>query len=168
MRPSAQPFLWKWVLFAWEWKINSLSKVEHLNSFWYRDPRELGNGLFIEDIKLVNKIQIENTLMGIEIVDCEQSLFSRSSLSSAGLERAKWPRGKLERGGKKRVPPSFPASSRASPQLLVFYFRSLPSLRSISSLAWPSWGTARSLLKLSQIACNSIQYISYIQTFIDI
>ena len=27
-------------------------------------------------------------------------------------------------------------------QLLVFYFR---SLRSISSLAWPSWGTARSL-----------------------
>ena len=21
MRPSAQPFLWKWVLFAWEWKI---------------------------------------------------------------------------------------------------------------------------------------------------
>ena len=43
------------------------------------------------------------------------------SLSSAGLERAKWPRGK------------------ASPWLLVFYFRS------ISSLAWPSWGTARSL-----------------------
>ena len=31
----------------------------------------------------------------------------------------------------------------ASPGLLVFYFR---SLRSISSLAWPSWGTARSLL----------------------
>ena len=28
-------------------------------------------------------------------VDCEQSLFSQSSLSSAGLERAKWPRGKL-------------------------------------------------------------------------
>ena len=29
-------------------------------------------------------------------VDCEQSLFSQSSLSSAGLERAKRPRGKLE------------------------------------------------------------------------
>ena len=32
------------------------------------------------------------------VLDCEQSLFSQSSLSSAGLERAKWPRGKLERG----------------------------------------------------------------------
>ena len=29
-------------------------------------------------------------------VDCEQSLFSQSSLSSAGLEGAKRPRGKLE------------------------------------------------------------------------
>ena len=29
-------------------------------------------------------------------LDCEQSLFSQSSLSSAGLERANWPRGKLE------------------------------------------------------------------------
>ena len=35
-------------------------------------------------------------------LDCEQSLFSQSSLRSAGLERANWPRGKLERGGKKR------------------------------------------------------------------
>ena len=32
MRPSAQPFLWKW----WEWKIISVSNAEHLNSFWYR------------------------------------------------------------------------------------------------------------------------------------
>ena len=46
MRPSAQPFLWKWVLFAWEWKIISISKAEHLNSFWYRGPGELENGLF--------------------------------------------------------------------------------------------------------------------------
>ena len=46
MRPSAQPFSWKWVLFAWEWKIISTSKAEHLTSFWYRGPRELGNGLF--------------------------------------------------------------------------------------------------------------------------
>ena len=43
MRPSAQPFLWKWVLFAWEWKIISISKAEH---FWYRGLGELGNGLF--------------------------------------------------------------------------------------------------------------------------
>ena len=38
MRPSTQPFLWKWVLFAWEWKIISISKAEHLTSFWYRGP----------------------------------------------------------------------------------------------------------------------------------
>ena len=38
MRLSAQPFLWKWVLFAWEWKIVSLSKAEPLFSFWYRGP----------------------------------------------------------------------------------------------------------------------------------
>ena len=46
MRPSVQPFLWKWVWFAWEWKIISISKAEHLTSFWYRGPGELGNGLF--------------------------------------------------------------------------------------------------------------------------
>ena len=47
-----------------------------------------------------------NSYQGISttapLLDCEQSLFSQSSLSSAGQERAKWPRGKLERGGKKR------------------------------------------------------------------
>ena len=36
MRPSAQPFLWKWGLFAREWKVISISKTEHLTSFWYR------------------------------------------------------------------------------------------------------------------------------------
>ena len=46
MRPSVQPFLWKWVLFAWEWKIICISKAEHLTSFWYRGPGKLGNGLF--------------------------------------------------------------------------------------------------------------------------
>ena len=40
MRPSAQPFLWKWVLFAWKWKIISISKAEHLTLFWYRSPAE--------------------------------------------------------------------------------------------------------------------------------
>ena len=44
--PSAQPLLWKWVLFAWEWKIISISKAEHLTSFWYRGPGELVNGFF--------------------------------------------------------------------------------------------------------------------------
>ena len=45
MRLGAQPFLWKWVLFAWEWKMISISKAEHLPSFWNRGPEELGNGL---------------------------------------------------------------------------------------------------------------------------
>jgi len=56
MRLGAQPFLCKWVLFAWEWKMISISKAEHLPSFWNRglcgywtnkkEKRELGNGLF--------------------------------------------------------------------------------------------------------------------------
>ena len=47
MRLGAQPFLWKWVLFAWEWKMISISKAEHLPSFWNRGPGELGNGLLL-------------------------------------------------------------------------------------------------------------------------
>ena len=46
MRLGTQPFLWKWVLFAWERKMISISKAEHLPSFWNRGPGELGNGLF--------------------------------------------------------------------------------------------------------------------------
>ena len=36
MRRSGQPFSWKWVLFAREWKIIFISKAEHLTSFWHR------------------------------------------------------------------------------------------------------------------------------------
>ena len=52
MGPSAQPFLWKRVLFAWEWKIICISKAEHLTSFWYRGPGELGNGLLKSQAKV--------------------------------------------------------------------------------------------------------------------
>ena len=45
MRLGAQPFLWKWVLFAWELKKVSISKVEHQPSFWNRSQGELWNGL---------------------------------------------------------------------------------------------------------------------------
>ena len=38
MRKGAQPFLWKWVWFAWEWKMISISKAERLPSFWNRGP----------------------------------------------------------------------------------------------------------------------------------
>ena len=47
MRLGSQPFMWKWVLFAWEWKMISISKAEHLPSFWNRDPGKLGNGLYL-------------------------------------------------------------------------------------------------------------------------
>ena len=47
MRLGAQPFLWEWVLFAWEWKMISISKAEHLPLFWNRGPGEMGYGLFI-------------------------------------------------------------------------------------------------------------------------
>ena len=47
MRLGAQHFLWKRVLFVWEWKMISVSKAEHQPSFWNRRPGELGNGLFI-------------------------------------------------------------------------------------------------------------------------
>ena len=50
MRPGVQPFLGKWVSFAGKWKIISCSKVEHLTSFRYGGPGELGNGLLIEKI----------------------------------------------------------------------------------------------------------------------
>ena len=62
------------------------------------------------------KIALCFEIIFLFFVDCEQSLFSQSSLSSAGLERAKRPRGKLE------LPLGF----------LFFFFR---SLRSISLLA---------------------------------
>ena len=43
MRLGAQPFLWKWVLFAWEWKMISIPKAEHLPLFWNKGPGKLGN-----------------------------------------------------------------------------------------------------------------------------
>ena len=46
MRLGTQPFLWEWVLFAWEWKMISISKAEQLPSFWNRGLGELRNGLF--------------------------------------------------------------------------------------------------------------------------
>ena len=45
MRPSAQTFLWKRVLFAWKWKIICISKAVHLTSFWYRGSGKLKIGL---------------------------------------------------------------------------------------------------------------------------
>ena len=67
MRLGAQPFLWKWVLFAWEWKMISISKAEHQPSFWNRGPGELGNGLlfwggFICLFSLVRNSHLESVI----------------------------------------------------------------------------------------------------------
>ena len=53
----------------------------------------------IKKVKLEKKnlkIALCFEIIFLFFVDCEQFLFSQSSLSLAGLERAKWPRGKLE------------------------------------------------------------------------
>ena len=61
MRLGAQPFLWKWVLFTWEWKMISISKAEHLSSFWNRGLGELGNGL-LESEKTISLMSKTATL----------------------------------------------------------------------------------------------------------
>ena len=46
---SAKPFLWKWTLICMKMKLHAelifIWKVSHLDSFWNRGTRELGNGL---------------------------------------------------------------------------------------------------------------------------
>ena len=58
MKPSAQPFLWEWVLFPWERKIIFISKAENSTSFWYRGPGELGNDLLARSRGLPISCQI--------------------------------------------------------------------------------------------------------------
>ena len=78
MRLGAQPFLWKWVSFAWEWKMISISKAEHLPSFWNRGQGELGNGLLKEaEIKCVHFSLLPKNVFSTEIC----SNFSKASYS---------------------------------------------------------------------------------------
>ena len=67
MRLCAQPFLWKRVLFAWEWKTIFISKAEHPPSFWNRGPWELGNDL------LYSSPYIDKTCF----IACKQALHLR-------------------------------------------------------------------------------------------
>ena len=90
MRLGAQPFLWKWVLFAWEWKTISVLRAEHLPSFWNRGLGELGNDLFnwsslencckgpMHENKQTNK-QTNNNNKIIVVVSCILTL-NRASL----------------------------------------------------------------------------------------
>ena len=61
-RLGAQPSSWKWVLFAWEWKMISISQAEHLTSFWNRGLGELGNSLLKEWHVIVFCDQLGETL----------------------------------------------------------------------------------------------------------
>ena len=63
-RPSAQPFLWKWVLFAWEWKIISISKAEHFTSLWYRGPAELLKPIVFA--RFLNQFQINRFCLALK------------------------------------------------------------------------------------------------------
>ena len=77
IRLGAQPFLWKWVFFAWEWKMISISKAEHLPSLWNRGPWELGNGLF----NTVFYAFIIYIVAGFFLLaDCWKLLFSKVSI----------------------------------------------------------------------------------------
>ena len=63
-------------------------RTDHLVDLLDRSP--LFHEWHESDYKVGKKVNQANYF-----IDCEQSLFSQSSLSSAGLERANWPRGTL-------------------------------------------------------------------------
>ena len=67
-RPSAEPFLWKWALFAWKWTIIFISKAEHLASPWNRGLRQLGNDLLNNNLIL---FLIYRSLFKDPLLPCE-------------------------------------------------------------------------------------------------
>ena len=52
-RLGAQPLIWKWFFILMQIKLISTRKVEHLTSFWYRGPGELGNSLSTVSKKVI-------------------------------------------------------------------------------------------------------------------
>ena len=60
MRPSAQPILWKGVLFGRQWKIISISKAEALTSSWYRGPGGTRNWP-------ITSVKLESGRKGLEL-----------------------------------------------------------------------------------------------------
>ena len=83
-----------------------------------------------------------------------QSVESR--LGKTRLERAKLPRGELER--QREAPPQFPLGW----PWFFFFFR---SHRSISSLARPPWGTARSLMWLKRSKLPYLPWLRFLNPF---
>ena len=91
MRLSAQPLLWKWVLFAWEWKVISISKAEHLPSFWNRGPGELGNGVFLHFFFVwTEKYEEElEQLLTTKSADYEKEVCYELTKACEGVDRSK-------------------------------------------------------------------------------
>ena len=80
MRPSVQPFLWKWVLFAWEWKIISISKAEHLLPRFDTEAREDSETAYcVEWIRVLSVstlIEIDLKIIFGDMLDMKQALQS--------------------------------------------------------------------------------------------
>ena len=87
MKPSAQPFLWEWVLFPWERKIIFISKAENSTSFWYRGPGELGNDLLARSRGLLISCQIS---IIVQTTKKNKYYISLSRTSSWCLARGPW------------------------------------------------------------------------------
>ena len=77
MRPSAQPFLWKGVLFAWEWKIISISKAEHLASF-DREAQENSEMAYFNPLQL--PVIVLLTWTAHKNIPCVTALIQASSI----------------------------------------------------------------------------------------
>ena len=107
---------------------------------FYCFSRCLGSGKrTISPIGSLSKGVFEPRTRAVPLQSVEPKLAEdwRERNGREGNRRGAWEAWEVVRGGKKE-----PASSPASPLILVFYFR---SLRSISALAWQSWGTTSSL-----------------------
>ena len=87
MRPSAQPFLWKWVLFAWEWKIISTSKAEHLTSFWYVSSLQLFVNIQrpLEPRELIQTITLLISALSLACLEIREEMRRRFILDETGF-----------------------------------------------------------------------------------
>ena len=97
------------------------------------------------------------SLLQLATFDCEQSPFSQSSQGSARLD---WRERNCQEENwtdRERPHPSFPSAD-----LVFFFFR---SHRSISSLARPPWGTARSLMWLKRSKLPYLPWLRFLNPF---
>ena len=56
MKPSVKPFLWEWVLFAWEQKIIFITIASHLALLWNNGLGQLRNCLFSVVVRVLGLV----------------------------------------------------------------------------------------------------------------